>query len=132
MRDLLSCAVCGIDPSSCLPRSNHEIEQQADAQASIFQSYQSRLKVRAAPCQSLEHSMKLPRYSNTELSASACLCVTLKMKQRPLRRTPSACACARVTFCVVHAAWPRARATCRNRVRQAAYISNHFRSKGIS
>jgi hypothetical protein len=26
------------------PRSNHEIEQQADGQFSIFQSYQSRLK----------------------------------------------------------------------------------------
>ena len=31
---------------SLCPRSNHEIEQQADAQFSIFQSYQSRLKAR--------------------------------------------------------------------------------------
>lgn len=37
-------------PSVSLSRSNHEIEQQADAQATIFAAYQARLKVRAAPC----------------------------------------------------------------------------------
>ena len=29
---------------------NHEIEQQADAQATIFAAYQARLKVRTTPC----------------------------------------------------------------------------------